>query len=86
MTTERQGPGRRREDEQCATHHEAITRIVTTMQVLGTVAALLGMLICYIYKQQVDEVKSLSIKLDRYGDSMYDLSVKVARIEGGMRQ
>lgn len=78
---ERQGPGRRREDEQCAAHHEAITRIVTTMQVLGTVAALMGALICYIYNEQTEQVKQISTKLDRYSDTVGTLQVTVARVE-----
>ena len=84
--TERQGPGRRKEDEQCAAHHEAITRIVTTMQVLGTVAALMGALVCYIYNEQTQHVKTLSSKLDRYNESVNTLSIQVARIEAGLEK
>lgn len=83
--TERTGPGGRKEDEQCAAHHEAITRIVTTMQVLGTVAALMGALVCYIYNGQTEQVKQLSDKLDRYNDAVGTLSVVVAKHEERLR-
>lgn len=90
MQEQRVGNGRRKDDDQCVQHDRDIRKILTTLQVLGAVAVLMGGLVCYTYNKQVDQsatqYKELSAKLDKYSDSIGRLEVQVAAVEAVLPQ